>query len=182
MPKFSLDVSSRESIKYFLAEMSARKFELVVWLIGSGSLKGMDSERYVSTYLTNSLLTIEGLLDNLESPVSNKPCFLFMSSRAAKLPSYDYLYSAVKAGVAAGLRSLALRRLGGVQVLTVLSSLILESRMAAEMSYELKQSHIRRSGGALHTTTSFAAALLELYDSRASYASGEEVWIGSDYL
>lgn len=180
--EFSLDVSSRASIKAFLDEVSTSEFDLVVWLIGKGSANEKDRERYVSTYLTNSLLTIEALLEQLSSRANHKPCFIFMSSRAAKLPSYDFVYSAVKAGVAAGLRSLAARRFVGVHVLTVISSLILGSKMSSEMPEELRQSHILRSANALHTTESFAAALLELYDSRFDYASGEEVWIGAEYL
>ena len=131
-----LDLSNRYSIEKFLESIREWAFELFIFLV---DIKSLSAESkwvdYLETPLTNSLLLSQELLKFS----TEYGTLLYASSSSALCPSRDIIYSAVKAGMAAAIRSLTLELSQSQMALSAASGLTKESVICEDMPPEVKR-------------------------------------------
>ena len=174
----TLDLSEFSSISDFLASIQGLEFDVIFFLAGAKSPTPEESwPSYIETHLTHSLALVKQLTDKLKS----RGTLIYLSSRAAIYPSRDFLYSAVKAGMSSGLKSLTLQLRPGQKIFSVAPGLIKESGMYFDMPEEIREEHHRRANGELLDLRSFAEELFRVMENRDRYENGEIVELGTRY-
>lgn len=175
-----LDLADESSIERFSTDLGNRHFDLVLYLAGATSLKTASPKEYVETNFLNPLRLLEALTVKLaqETPA----CFVFISSRAAKYPSFDVYYSAVKSGLSSGLRSLNATAHPDSKFLSILPGLIIGSGMYEEMDLKVRESHGIRSGNKLLDIEEAAKEIFQVIDKKDEYINGQMIEIGPSYI
>ena len=175
-----LDMSDEVSVKRFTTNLENKQFELVIYLVGATRLNTDNPEDYIKTNFTNPLNLFGILTAKL---AQEKPaCFIFVSSRAAKYPSFDVYYSAVKSGLCAGLRSLSATAHPESKFLSILPGLIIGSGMYEEMDLKVRDSHRVRSQNQLLDIQETASEIFNVIENSKAFVNGEMIEIGPSYL
>lgn len=180
---FRLDLANKESIDDFQFQLGEFKFQRILILTGESSFRyseGLDAlniSKFYETHLINTIAVIE----NLTGRLSESGNLIYVSSIAALRSSYDYHYSAVKAGVAAYIKSKS-RFLGAKQSMFSLApSLIIGTRMYDDMSVDTKASHLVRNHGRISTIDELNNFIWSLEPDGTTILNGQMVPVGNDY-
>lgn len=91
------------------------------------------------------------------------------------------LYSAVKSGLNAGLRSMTIGLDSRIKIISVAPGLILGSSMANDMPDEVRMDHLRRSRETLLDVETFSSKLLLLLAEIENLETGSVIEIGPSY-
>ena len=91
------------------------------------------------------------------------------------------LYSAVKGGLNAGLRSMTIGLESSKKIISVAPGLILGSSMANDMPNETRNEHLRRSRQELLNVGEFSSELLRLLAEMDKFETGSIIEIGPSY-
>jgi len=174
-----LDLSQESSVTRFGEEIENRHFDLVVYLVGATRIGNVNPQEYVETNFSNPIRLFEMLTIKLAQEAPS--CFIFISSRAAKYPSFDVYYSAVKAGLSAALRSLNATAHSGSKFLSVLPGLITGSGMYMDMDSNVRESHKVRSNNRLLDINEAAREIFNIIDNKNKFTNGEMIEIGPSY-
>jgi short-subunit dehydrogenase len=175
-----LDLSSDSSIKKFVRQLENRHFELVIFLAGATRERNVSPKKYIEANFLNPIKLFETLSEKLAKETPS--CFIFISSRAAKYPSFDVYYSAVKSGVSAALRSLNATAHSESKFLSVVPGLIIGSTMYEEMDTNVRESHKVRSNNKLLDINQAAREIFNIIDNKNKFINGEMIEIGPSYL
>jgi NAD(P)-dependent dehydrogenase (short-subunit alcohol dehydrogenase family) len=173
-----LDLSSQSSVQEFIQDLGGRSFDLVIYLAGATRGK-IDPQEYIESNLLNPLILFEMLTVKLAQETPS--CFIFISSRAAKHPSFDVYYSAVKSGLSAALRSLSATAHPDSKFLSLLPGLIVGSNMYEEMDSKVRESHKTRSCNKLLDIKEAASEIFNVVDNKESFVNGEMIEVGPIY-
>ena len=174
------DLSDESCIEKLSEKLENRHFELVIILMGATRLMTMRPEEYVKTNFVNTIRLFEMLTEKLAKETPS--CFVFISSRSAKYPSFDIYYSAVKSGLSAALRSLNATAHSKSKFLSILPGLIIGSGMYEEMDFNVRESHRTRSQNELLNVEEAANEIFNVIDNKIKYIDGEMIEIGPSYL
>jgi short-subunit dehydrogenase len=174
-----LDIAEVKLIEKFKSNIEDRQFDLIIYLVGATNPKRNSMNEYIETYFTNTILLIETLTKTLSTKTS--ATFMYLSSRSAIYPSFDVFYSATKSGVSAALRSLGANDKNGNKYFSIAPGLIKESTMFQEMSTEIREKHVSRSGDSLLSTDELAQLIFGVLDDRDSFKNGQIIEIGPSY-
>lgn len=180
---FDLDIASQDSIQNFLEGISHLRFRNVIYCIGETSNIEIDSlnfepiSEYFQTHVTNAILLITHLCEYLDNSVTST--FLYVSSRAAIFPSFDFCYAGSKAAVASVVSSLSRQLPPGKKTLVIVPGALIGSTMFNEMPEFIQKSHLERSNGLLLTIKE--AAEITLATLNSDIASGSIIEIGPSY-
>jgi NAD(P)-dependent dehydrogenase (short-subunit alcohol dehydrogenase family) len=174
-----LDISNSTSIESFISAIAQKEFDVILFFVGAPSKVSKSKSEYVETFLTKTLLFIQRLLPHLK--INSSSGFVHISSRSAIFPSRDILYSAVKGGLNAGLRSMTIGLESSKKIFSVAPGLILGSSMANDMPSETRNDHLRRSREELLNVGEFSSELLRLLAEMDKYETGSIIEIGPSY-
>lgn len=174
-----LDISSLSSVENFLTEVKGKEFELILFLAGATNPQRINLAGYISTYFSNTIFLMERLIE--EFGLNSPCCFIFVSSRAVKYPSFDVYYSAIKAGLVSALRSLSLFAHPESKLISVMPGLIEKSQMYLEMEEYIRKSHHLRSNNGLLSILGTASAIFEVIENKDNFDNGALVEIGPSY-
>jgi len=174
-----LDLSDSSSIRSFASKIRESRFQLIAFFVGSPSKNQMDASVYVETHFTNTVGLLRQVVTWLDPDSAST--LVFLSSRSAIYSSRDVLYSGVKAGVSAAVRSLAALAPSNSKLFSIAPGLILGSKMAEDMPKALQLDHLNRAHGSLLTTESFSGQLLELLSDTSGIENGSLIEIGPSY-
>lgn len=174
-----LDLSSEASIENFFQNLENRNFDLVIYLVGATKLIEIEPRAYVEINFLNPIRLFEMLTEKFAKETPS--CFVFISSRAAKYPSFDTYYSAVKSGLSAALRSLSSTAHSDSKFLSLLPGLIVGSQMYKNMIPSVRESHRARSSNKLLNVSEAAGEIFTVIDNKDMYANGDQVEIGPSY-
>lgn len=119
--------------------------------------------------------------DSLLGKLQSNGLIIYLSSRSALYPSRDMMYSAVKAGMSAALKSMTLQMEPGQAVFSLAPGLIRGSGMYLDMPELTRDDHEKRSKGKLLKVDEFAIELFHVIDHRQDYKNGSIVEIGIRY-
>lgn len=172
-----LDLGDRKTIANFFHSIEGKKFDVIVDFIGALSLDFTSKATYFTIHLARHLEVIEQLTQNL----ADEGCLVFISSRAALYPSFDVAYSATKAGLTAGVRSLAAKQPEGVTMFSVAPGLIEGSRMFGDMEEFVQDSHRVRSGRSLLNVQQFSEQLMDVVINSGTIPRGSVIELGPVY-
>lgn len=183
-----LDFSSINSVENFLGQIEEMSFTRILFFAGSASevsesaFSVSEAEHYLKTNLILPAFLISRLVDSLEKVRPSS--LLFMSSRSAKYGSFDYLYGIAKAGLQNLVLSLSRNSSPSVSIFSVVSGLIMGTRMQLNMTTEVVDSHEARAmsiGANLLKVEEAAATIWSLVQTEQSELNGETIMIGPDY-
>jgi len=174
-----LDLSRLSSIENFLLEIQIKHFDLIIFLPGITNPKKINLQEYIETHFLHTIILFDRLTQRFA--IDSSCCFIFVSSRAAKYPSFDIYYSAIKSGLSAALKSLSAKTHPKSRFLSILPGLITDSGMYWEMPPEIRESHKLRSANSLLSLDEAALAIFEVIQNRHKYANGEMLEIGPIY-
>jgi NAD(P)-dependent dehydrogenase (short-subunit alcohol dehydrogenase family) len=180
---FSLQLKNWDQTEIELEGLSKHRFSRIISLIGATWRSSNQSEylamsEYYQTLGLNLNLTHAATLKFLDADGT----FVYVSSRAAVLGSFDEHYAAVKAANTLYLLSLRNQIQNGQTILPIASSLIETSAMYKEMSIESQVKHRERTGDQLIQIQEVVEALL-----KESYAESDPLmhngiyYLGRDF-
>ncbi len=183
-----LDLDSLESMDDFFSGLGDLTFSRIIFL--TGATCGRVGEKisvevlseYLTSYLINSIYAIERLVHFLDTEYPSN--FIYMSSRAANFGSADWPYGVAKAGIQNYVTSLAQSLNPPISVLSVVTGLIIGSRMQNDMKSNILQSHKDRAkkvGGKLLTLEQIALELWGLNPHSTLTMSGHVKSLGPIY-
>jgi nucleoside-diphosphate-sugar epimerase len=174
-----LDLSDSSSIQSFASKIGESRFQLIAFFVGAPSKEQINPSVYVETHFTNTVGLLRQVMTWLDP--NSESTLVFLSSRSAIYSSRDVLYSGVKAGVSAAVKSLSALAPSGSKLFSIAPGLILGSKMAENMPKTLQLDHLTRAHGNLLTTESFSRQLLELLSDTSEIENGSLVEIGPSY-
>jgi len=175
----NFDLEAENEPENFLEGIKGETFTTIVFLIGETSLSYKNKSRYIELHLSKTVKILEALQRCLD-PL-NCSSLIYLSSRAAIHPSFDFYYSAVKGGVVSAIRSLSLRSLPNHYILSLVPGLIIDSKMFNEMSKESRINHMKRANKKLLTKEEFAESLFDVVNNLEKTQNGQYVIVGQDY-
>lgn len=167
------------SIRKFLIMIEKKDFNIILFLAGATNPKKIDLENYLTTHFLHTISLFEDLIK--ESRQKFPVCFVYISSRAMKYPSFDVYYSAVKAGLVSALRSLSLIAHPESKIISILPGLIQNSQMYFEMDQSIRLSHLKRSNYELLSVEGASLAIFEVIDNKDEFENCALVEIGPTY-
>ena len=180
---FRLDLANKESVDDFLFQLGDFEFQRILILTGESSiryceeLESLGISKYYETHLINTIAVIENLIGRLTEPGN----LIYISSIAALRSSYDFHYSAVKAGVAAYIKSKSRFLSKNQSIFSLAPSLIIGTRMYDEMSLDTKASHLVRNHGRVSSIEELNNFIWSLEPASTTILNGQTVPVGNDY-
>ena len=106
---------------------------------------------------------------------------IYISSRSAIYPSFDFLYAAVKSGLTSFITSLAKRLESPKSAISVAPGLIIDSGMYKKMARDIQDSHHHRSGYRLLSLEDAAQLILKIDCEQSIRQNGQIIEIGPSY-
>ncbi len=185
---FYLDIESKDSVDAFLSRLHNLSFSRIIFLAGATfgrvghEISTDDLSEYLRIQLINPVYLIGKLIHHLE--VSTSSNMIYMSSRAASFGSADWPYGIAKAGIQNYISSLSQSQKPPVSILSVVSGLILDSKMQKRMSSDTLYSHVKRAhavGGKLLTLNEITQHIWELDPDSTSCLQGTVLPLGPVY-
>ena len=180
---FRLDLANKESVDDFQFQLGDFEFQRILILTGESSiryseeLESLGISKYYETHLINTIAVIENLIGRLTEPGN----LIYISSIAALRSSYDFHYSAVKAGVAAYIKSKSRFLSNNQSIFSLAPSLIIGTRMYDEMSLDTKASHLVRNHGRVSSIEELNNFIWSLEPTSTTILNGQTVPVGNDY-
>ena len=184
----ALDLDSMESIDEFLAGLGELTFSRVIFFAGATfrrvgqEISVNEFAEYLRIQLVNPVNVIGRLINYLN--LSDSSNLIYMSSRAATFGSADWPYGIAKAGIQNYISSLSQSQKPPISILSIVSGLILGSRMQNEMSSDTLNSHITRAhavGENLLTLDEIAQLIWALDPNSTSNMRGNVLSLGPVY-
>jgi NAD(P)-dependent dehydrogenase (short-subunit alcohol dehydrogenase family) len=178
-----LDLANRESVDDFGVQLGEMKFQRILVLTGelsahfSEEFGSFGISKYYETHLVNTISVIESLIERLTEPGN----LIYISSIAALRSSYDYHYSAVKAGVSAYIKSRSRFLHANQSMFSLAPSLLIGTRMYDDMSAETKASHLVRNHGRISSIEELNSFIWSLEPTSTTILNGQTVPVGNDY-
>lgn len=180
---YELDLNSRDSVTDFLKCIEMRKYERIIVLTGEASgisVNENDSHAinaYYNAHLTHTVYLIDKLLMKLENPGN----LIYISSKAASNSSFDCHYSAVKAGVAAYVKSRSRFLNSNQSSFSIAPSLIEGSKMYLEMSPSTLANHLVRNKGRLTSPDEISKYIWGQKPQITMAINGQVISVGNEY-
>lgn len=173
-----MDIESIDSVNNFLDKISNNIYDMILITIGNSMGKNFtdctyeESLRFYNNYLVNYIFLVSELIKNL----TDDGKIISISSVAAHKPIPDVHYSAVKAGVEAGLRSMSTHLKKQQCIVSIAPSLIDNTKAMLDLPKEVLDDYFTKGGRPLITRMQVAEAILSV----KSEMNGSIVEIFSD--
>jgi short-subunit dehydrogenase len=178
-----LDIENTESVDSFLRKIYNVEFTTIIFCIGALSqirLKTLSAEqiyKYFKTHITNATYLITKLTENLQK--NSHADLIYISSRSAIYPSFDFCYAASKSALTSVVSSLSRQIPHNHSTHVMTPGLIKGSNMYLKMEGNIREDHEKRSNYNLLTLEEVANFILN-FDYPAS-PSGSVIEVGPSY-
>jgi len=178
-----LNIDSIASIDIFLNEIADFQFSTIIFCIGSlsnikfNSISLEQTYKYLETYVFNATYLITKLTSNLNSQLFSK--LVYVSSRAALYPSFDFYYAMSKAAISSFVSSLSRQLPIKHSTYVFVPGLIKGSNMYNKMDLINREDHENRANHKLVTLQEAANFILKF--DYSTTPSGYIVEVGPSY-
>lgn len=183
-----LDLGITESVNEFILSIHGLTFTRIIYLIGESSGFGIhdfseiQAREYLRTQLVSPILLISRLAIHLD--MSAESNFVFVSSRSALHGSSDSLYGVAKAGIQNFIKSISKEDFPGISFVSVVTGLIINSRMQKNMGTFRTQSHLekaKQAGGDLISLDEATRLIWAINPLVTLGKTGDVFMLGLDY-
>ena len=180
-----LDIENASSVEGFINTLAESRFERIIYCLGElSNIANFDEsqdayQKYFNIYFATSAFIMMKMVASLDS--SQPSQLIYISSRSAIYPSFDFLYAAVKSGLTSFITSLAKRLEYPMSALSVAPGLIIDSSMYKKMAKDIQDSHHYRSGNRLLSLEDAARLILNIDCEQSIRHSGQIIEIGPSY-
>jgi short-subunit dehydrogenase len=178
-----LCIDRLESIDLFLSKISNYQFSTIVYCIGSLSnlkLKSVSSQQisnYLETNVLNAAYLITKLAKRFQEGTSSK--LVYISSRSALYPSFDFIYAASKAALSSLVSSLSRQIPENNSTYVFAPGLVKGSTIYNNMNHLIREDHERRSNHKLFDVQEVASFIVNF--NYSTTPSGSIIEVGPSY-
>ena len=180
-----LDIEDASSVEGFINSLTDSRFERIIYCLGElSNITNFDEsqdayQKYFNTCFATSAFILMKIVASLDSTQPSQ--LIYVSSRSAIYPSFDFAYAAVKSGLTSFITSLAKRLEYPMSALSVAPGLIIDSGMYKKMAKDIQDSHKHRSGYRLLTLEDTARLILNIDCEQSIRQNGQIIEIGPSY-